>query len=226
MPETENLPSCRALYAWRTTGAIRDINPLSKLSNLECVLLNNTGDRYYVRHVPSDGSQQIIGYTTTDPCQKVVRMADLLELDTPPSPKRTRNLTPPPSKRPRSETTIDTTLFQSLAQLERTFRTDANRRRLLEPIPITDPSPFGLALMGSTVFEPFFQTYRTLFADRRAAFHHTAGCIREDLPALSLAEIKTLEHECQQLWRVVHTEMLNRHDMCEIHQDEPSSRFC
>ena len=233
---------------------MRDVKPLVKLTSLQRVSSNGTGERYYIRYVqtPSvrvnanlgDTPTHILGYSTADPQRLVVRMIDL-EPFTP--RKRKRGCSSEGEGEGEGEASVDSpkvgfaqehrpnnaraskavdigdargpslpgatdALFNSLAHLEQTFRSDASKRHLLKAFDVPDQTPFGLALLGTAVFEPLFRTYLLLFQNRRAAFRRAVSGIKEELPALSLEELTSLENECQQLWRSVHASMLKKHD--------------
>ena len=177
---------------------------------------NGNGDRYYIRYVqtPSQGvtSEHVIGYSKTDPDSRKFRMIDLEPYT---ALQRKRSNVEPSTQQTKRRTAAkapNDTLFNSLSHLERTFRSDASKHHMLKPFDVPDQTPFGLALLGTAVFEPLFRTFRTLFQNRRAAFRYTANEIKEELPALSLEELTSLENECQQLWRAVHTSMLKKHE--------------
>jgi len=216
-----------AIFEWRTAKSLVDLSPLTRIAGLRRESHDGAGSRYYVRHV-SAASSSIIGYVLRDPEHTPVRLLDLIanapEHQSPPPPLRKRGRTDallstggdasPPSP-PDAGVAVDTTLYESLLQLERTFRVDPQKAHLMTPIVNQDKSPLGLALLGQPTFDPLFRTFRTLFSDRRAAFRFASQRVEEDLPSLSQVELRALEQECQQLWRGVHTAMLRRIDRGE-----------
>lgn len=196
--EAAALPDLAGLWLWPRPQKDKDtlVGALERVQGL--VAAPNTptahGTRHYILRVDSVDSRvgDLRGFVNVDPTRTAPRVSELQACRADPPSKRRRVLLSTDTRRDLSPTER---VLASLEALERDFEYDPSKARLLAPIwgDDVDPSPIGLAMLGSQTFEPLFRTYRALCSDRSTLFAFAARRLTLELGRLDDAALDRLE---------------------------------